>query len=216
MVVVIPARNEEATIGVVVKHTCEYGAVIVVDDASTDRTGPQARRAGAKVITNVTRRHIAATTVAGMRVALSMNEERIVTMDAGGSHNPHDVWALCEPTADLVIGSRQRYRAPWRRRLLSWLGSECVNLAMQTCASRVRDCTSGFRCYSRRAATLLCEADILSYSYDWQIEALARVRDAGMSVEEVPIDYKFTNSHLRARDAWLAIKMCSKIYRGKL
>lgn len=216
MVVVIPARNEEATIGALVREVGQQGNVIVIDDCSDDRTAADARDAGAHVVINVMRRHIAYSTIRGMHVALSTGASKIVTMDAGGSHYPYELWGLLGPDADLVIGSRRRYHAPWRRRLLSWLGSECANLAMQTNLGRVHDCTSGFRCYSRRAVELLCDANIVSYSYDFQIEALARIHAAGMMIAEVPVSYRFTNSHLRACDVWRALKMCKKIHGGKL
>lgn len=216
MVIVIPARNESQTIGPLVREACQFGLVIVVDDASDDDTRTVAREAGAEVVINPTRRHIAYSTVRGMHIALGLGASKIVTMDAGGSHYPYELWNLIGCDADLVIGSRRGYKAPWHRRLLSWLASECINLAMQTNLDRICDCTSGFRCYSRRAADLLCKVDIISYSYDWQIEALARVHAAGMSIKEIPVSYRFTNSHLRMRDVWQALKTCKKIHGGKL
>lgn len=216
MVIVIPARNEDATIGPLVREVVQHGYVIVINDASNDNTRDVAFGAGAVVLSNPTRRHIAYSTIRGMRCALERGASKIVTMDAGGSHYPDELWKLIGPSEDLVIGHRRRYRAPWRRRLLSWLGNECVNLAMQTGIGRIRDCTSGYRCYSRRAAELLCAADIISYSYDWQIEALARIYAAKMSIKEVTISYHYTNSHLRARDVWRAICTCKKIHGGKL
>ncbi|GAB6100994.1 hypothetical protein JCM16138_02170 [Thermococcus atlanticus] len=48
--IVIPAYNEELTIGSVVALARKYGDVLVVDDGSGDRTSEIAREAGAIVI----------------------------------------------------------------------------------------------------------------------------------------------------------------------
>ncbi len=48
--IVIPAYNEELTIGSVVTLARKYGDVLVVDDGSSDRTSEIARNAGVIII----------------------------------------------------------------------------------------------------------------------------------------------------------------------
>ncbi|MDV3104100.1 glycosyltransferase [Thermococcus waiotapuensis] len=50
MLVIIPAYNEELTIGSVVALSRKYGDVLVVDDGSIDRTSEIARESGAVVV----------------------------------------------------------------------------------------------------------------------------------------------------------------------
>jgi glycosyltransferase involved in cell wall biosynthesis len=107
-VAVIPAYNEEIAIGsVVVGAKSVVDTVIVVDDASTDRTAEIASKAGAEVIritTNVGR-EIALST--GLRRALEYNPEYIVELDGDGQHNPRYIPTLLAPLmagrADIVV-----------------------------------------------------------------------------------------------------------------
>jgi dolichol-phosphate mannosyltransferase len=104
---VIPARNEEATIGDVVRECLHYaGRVIVVEGGSTDRTARVAAKAGAEVV-----RDQGLGKGAALRLAVDYVETPIcVFVDADGSHDPIDIPLLVAPikagSADHVTGSR--------------------------------------------------------------------------------------------------------------
>ena len=104
---VIPARNEEATVGDVVRECLHYaGRVIVVEGGSTDRTARVAAKAGALVI-----RDQGLGKGAALRLAVAQVETPIcVFVDADGSHDPIDIPLLAAPIksgqADHVTGSR--------------------------------------------------------------------------------------------------------------
>ena len=108
--IIIPAYNEELTIGSVVALAKKYGDVLVVDDGSGDRTSEIAREAGAIVIRHNTNMGKGAALKTGFEYALSREYEIVVTLDADGQHNPDEIPLLMEPIirgeADLVIGSR--------------------------------------------------------------------------------------------------------------
>jgi len=108
--ILIPAYNEELTVGSVVALARKYGDVLVVDDGSTDRTSEIAQRAGAVVIRHPVNRGKGAALKTGFEYALSREYEVVVTLDADGQHNPDEIPLLMEPIirgeADLVIGSR--------------------------------------------------------------------------------------------------------------
>lgn len=206
--VVVPAYNEEATIETVVRGALEHAAVCVVDDGSRDRT-PEilARLPGAHVITHRANTHLAGAVLDGLRFALRGGHDYAITMDAGLSHDPADllVFLRCEP-ADLVIGARDPARTrdvPWGRRLLSRGGTFLMNAilrgAVRDGPRRLRDCTSGYRRYSRRAMEILTAAPIRSRAFDFMLESLAVLVWAGCSVREVPISYRFTRSSLDRR-----------------
>ena len=104
---VIPARNEELTVGLVVRECLNYvGTVIVVEGGSTDRTAEIATAAGAKVI-----RDDGLGKGAALRLAVAHVTTPIcVFVDADGSHDPIDIPMLAAPiqagAADHVTGSR--------------------------------------------------------------------------------------------------------------
>ena len=105
--VVIPARNEAAAIGDVVRGIRALGAarVIVVDDASTDKTVMAARCAGAEVIASAGRGYGWACH-AGAKAARS---EIVAFIDGDGSFDPRDLAALAHLVregADLAVGTR--------------------------------------------------------------------------------------------------------------
>ncbi len=107
--VIIPALNEAACIGDVVRETLwqNVAHVIVVDNGSTDDTARVARDAGAFVVSE-SRRGYGYACAAGVRAA--RDAEVLVFMDADASFLPSELPRLLEPLknnrADLVLGSR--------------------------------------------------------------------------------------------------------------
>jgi len=104
---VIPTRNEEQTIAMVVEECRRYaGTVLVVDGRSTDATVEHARQAGALVCYDDGRGKGSALSIAVAEVKTPI----CVFIDADGSHDPIDIPLLVAPIkkglADQVIGSR--------------------------------------------------------------------------------------------------------------
>jgi glycosyltransferase involved in cell wall biosynthesis len=121
--IVIPARDEAATIGAVIAQLRARGwaDVLVVDDQSSDGTGEAARAAGAMVMRPVLPVGAWGATQAGIRLALARGHEAVITMDADGQHEVAQIPALLarRHDADVVIGahperaSRLRHVAWW-------------------------------------------------------------------------------------------------------
>lgn len=110
IVAVLPAYNEETSIGSIILLTRLYtDNVIVVDDASSDRTAEIAKKAGAEVIIHHTNRGKGAALETGFAAAASLGADIIVTMSSSGHHNPADIPKLVAPiikgSADIVNGS---------------------------------------------------------------------------------------------------------------
>jgi len=112
--VVIPARNEEATIGKILDDlngaiaACpQYSfEVIVVIDSADDPTGALARNKGALVIFNQLGKGKGAALASGFK---SAKGDAIIMFDSDGSHNPKDIGVFIdamEKGAGLAIGSR--------------------------------------------------------------------------------------------------------------
>lgn len=105
--VVIPARNEEQSLGEVIEQAIPHcDEVVVVDGCSTDGTVEVAKRLGARVVTDNGKGKGDAIRVG----ADAASHEIVVFVDADCSHDPADVPKLAAPIqrgeADLVIGSR--------------------------------------------------------------------------------------------------------------
>jgi len=111
--VVIPAYNEESTIGKVIKDCLFYGKVIVVDDSSNDNTAIVSLEAGAEVVTNKNNLGYDGALLKGIKVAVNQNYKIIVTLDADGQH-PVDQLSnfldiIRKKKTQIILGSRSKY-----------------------------------------------------------------------------------------------------------
>lgn len=181
---VIPARNEASTVATVVDGVrAALGCtVLVVDDASTDATGANARAAGAELLTLPLGLGAWGATQAGIRYALRNGFAGVITLDADGQHLPESLPALfaaqARGGANVVIGtcierlSRSK-RVAWRYlRALTGLG--------------LGDFTSGLRLYDRGAIRILAgpTASLLDYQ---DVGVLMLLAKNGKAIEETPV-----------------------------
>jgi dolichol-phosphate mannosyltransferase len=199
--IVVPTYNERENVARLIAELLAVAPeadVCLLDDNSPDGTADAAeelfgadprfsvhRRAGA--------RGYGRSLVDGYRRALEGGYARLVQLDADFSHDPRRIPALVEASrgADVVIGSR--YCAgggvenwPLRRRALSRFANAYV---ARITGLRVRDTTSGFRCYTRRALRRLLEGRFGGEGYAFLVEAVYRAGRAGLKVAEVPITF---------------------------
>ena len=220
LLVVVPAYNEAETIAEVVTRSLPHADVCIVDDCSTDDTAAIAEAIpGTHVIRHARNTHIAGALLDGFRHARDGGYEHCITLDAGLSHDPDvipDFHAHHE--ADLVIGARMdRSDAPFYRHALSWGARTLTNLALERRfvpwgGARLRDTTSGYRMYSKRAYELLLEAPLRSRSFDFHLESLGYVYRAGLRIEEIPVAYRFSNSSLQAGIVVEALRTCGRLW----
>lgn len=207
----IAAKNEEATIGDLVRALVLRGLqVVVTDDGSTDRTAFVAAAAGAYLQRHEQSRGIGPALMLAWRYAILAGAERIVQLDAGGSHDPRQAWDLLNNPAGVVLGSRfvpaGTYEGrPWRARLSRLAAAMCN---AQT-GAELADWTSGYRAFSRPVLEhLLCLREagrIRCTMHAWQIETLGYALTAGATVAEVPISYTAGESSFRLATAWEAL-----------
>ncbi len=218
--VVVPAYNEADTIEEVARRASQYADVCIVDDASTDGTAELvADLPRVHVLRHAKNTHIAGAILDGFRHAHAQHYDHCITMDAGLSHDPDAIPAFqARADADLVLGIRTRREGvPAFRVGLSAAANGLMNLALERRVvpwggAGLRDCTSGFRMYSRRAFELLLGAPLRSRAFDFHIESLARVYRAGLPLAEVPIAYRFTNSSLRPDVVVEALRTCARLW----
>jgi len=186
--VIIPAYNEQAAIGAVVRDVVatvpDLKEVIVVDDGSTDGTADAAEEAGATVLRSPYNKGNGASVKAGIRRATG---DIVVMMDGDGQHSATDVARLLEPIHnghDMCVGARTfGSHAGIHRGLANWLYN---TLASYVAGHKIPDLTSGFRAIRRQVARRFVYLLPNTFSYPSTI-TLALFR-AGYSVAYVPIE----------------------------
>jgi polyprenyl-phospho-N-acetylgalactosaminyl synthase len=154
---VIPAYNEERSVGDVVRRVkTRFAGVIVVDDGSTDETAKRAEEAGATVLRHIINRGQGAALKTGIDFALRCGAQIIVTFDSDGQHQLEDVDALIAPVqedrCDIALGSRFLHpetKVPPMRKMTLKLGVIFTRLVSRI---QVTDTHNGLRAFSRKAA----------------------------------------------------------------
>lgn len=199
--VVVPTYNECENIAPLIGELrSRYPAldVLVVDDNSPDGTGDVADTLAAAdssvhVLHRPGKEGLGVAYASGFAWGLERDYDRLIEMDADGSHAPVDLRRLLNASyaADLVIGSRwvnggRVVDWPWYRLLISRAGTQYARLMLRL---PVRDATAGFRVLSRRALELIDLASVASHGYCFQIDVTHRVVAAGLPVVEVPVTF---------------------------
>lgn len=191
LLVIIPAFNEEKTIGKVIggvpKDLPLDTSILVVDDGSSDRTAEIAMDNGAEVISFKRNRGLARAFRRGVNHALTKGADVVVNLDADGQHDPRYIKDLISPIlkgeADLVVGSRFKNGKPAMPKL-KYIGNiaftRLLNLLIN---EEITDAQSGFRAFTREVAENL---DIVgNYTYTQQMIVQASYRR--FKIMEIPI-----------------------------
>jgi dolichol-phosphate mannosyltransferase len=205
--VIIPTYNERENIGPIVgrvRASAPDADILIVDDNSPDGTGEiadalAATDAQVHAMHRAGKEGLGAAYRDGMRWALDVGFDRIVEMDADGSHRPEQLPGLLAalrdddggPGADVVLGSRwvpggDVVNWPAHRRLLSRGGSLYSRAALGIPA---RDVTGGYRAFTADALRSIHFDDVESQGYCFQIDMLRRAYRAGLTVTEVPVTF---------------------------
>lgn len=192
VLIVIPAWNEEASIGSVVREVREVlpeVRVLVVDDGSADQTSAVADQAGAIVARLPYNLGVGGAMRLGYRYGLDHGYDVVIQLDADGQHDPRYVPKLVDALdeADLAIGARfagegdYRVRGPrkWAMLLLSGVISRLARC-------RLTDTTSGFRAANRRATALFAAFYPVEYLGD-TVETLIHAIRTGHTVRQIPV-----------------------------
>ena len=187
----IPAFNEEATIGEVLERIAALrldAQVVVVDDGSTDRTAEIAEAHGATVI-----RQANTGKGAAIRAAIAVIDGEIaVIQDADMEYDPAEVPELIDPivrgVADVVYGSRLRGGKP-QRAYLFWhlVGNRFLSLL--TCVlynTTLSDMETGYKAFR---ADVLRSLELRENKFGLEPEITAKICKRSLRIYELPISY---------------------------
>lgn len=196
--VVIPARNEQSSVGRVVAKVREVlplAEVIVVNDGSTDATVETAVSAGARVVNHPRGLGNGAAIKSGARAATG---ELLVFMDADGQHDPGDIprlLAALDEGYDMVVGARDRGGQANAGRALA--NGFYNRFASWMTGYRIEDLTSGFRV--ARAARFREFLSLLPNGFSYpSTSTIAFIRSAyPVGYLPIRVDKREGQSHIR-------------------
>lgn len=194
VMIVIPAYNEEQTIGKVISSLREHGytQVLVVDDGSSDQTSAVAKQEGAMVLRHVYNRGYGGALGTALKAAVQSRADIIVTMDADGQHDPADLPHLVAPIvrgeADVVIGTRMLdpQGMPWSRRCANRIANLVTHLLFHSTAS---DSQCGLRALSQEAAGCLW---LTTSGMEISSEIIAEIARNRLRCQELPVKAIYT------------------------
>ena len=220
--VVIPAYNEEKTIGDVIFGTISAmeGSrmpfeILVVDDGSTDNTRRIATRYKAAVLANGKNRGKGYALRKGFQHARG---DIVVTMDADGAHRPKEIPDLINPLfngVDIVAGSRFLGHGKDSTSRLNRFGNFIFNFVIMILTGKhITDSQTGFRAFKKE---VLQRLNLESVGYEIETEITVKGLKNGFVCQEKPISCekrKHSNSKLKILSD--GIKIFKTIFRANV
>jgi len=209
IVVVMPAYNEEASIGEVLSGIPSYvDEVVVVDDGSRDRTAAIAIGAGATVISHRKNKGLGMALQSGIGKALESGADIMVNIDADGQFDPRDMTQLIAPIAegrfDFVTASRFKDKTlqPDIPRIKLWGNRFVSRLVSWIIGQRFSDVSCGYRAYSR---DILLKLNLFGY-FTYTQETFIDLAFKNAVIGEIPLKIRGTRQHGKS-------KMASNLFR---
>lgn len=189
ILVIIPAYNEEFTIGKVIKKLKKAGFenIAVVNDGSTDNTSKVAQMAGANVLNHPINIGVGGATATGIEYAKYKKISFIITVDADNQHHIDDIKRIAreiiKKETDVVVGSRlldlkRKYKI---RYLINYLSNWFTYIIS---GKKISDSQSGLRAFNRKA---LHKINIQTCGYEASSEIIRHISAQGVTLSEIPI-----------------------------
>ena len=192
--VIIPAYNEEASIGLVIKDIPEIvSEVIVVNNNSTDTTVQVAKEAGATVLSE-TKKGYGHACLKGMEyvVDLDLRPEIIVFLDGDYSDYPEELTKIIAPimedNIDFVVGARnsalREIRSMTKPQIFgNWLATSLMKLFFKSTFTDL----GPFRAIKYDKLLALKMED---KTYGWTVEMQLKALKRNYSYLEIPVNYR--------------------------
>jgi len=189
--ILIPAFNEEASVGHViheVRAVVPEAAIMVADDGSTDNTRAVAQAAGAGVLSMPYHLGLGGCVQAGYKLAWELGYGYVIRVDGDGQHDAADIPRILDVLrktgAHMVIGSRFYGQDVTHTSIPRAVGISLFRLLLRPILGKtVRDPTSGFVGVNRAALEVFSRSFPLEYP---EIEALVVLQRRRFTFQEVP------------------------------
>jgi len=182
LVVLMPAFNEEKNIEKTILSIprkilgVDEVLVLVVNDGSTDKSVDFAMNAGAdKIISHSTNMGVGAAFMTGVRNAISMGADIVVTLDADSQFDSKSIPKLIVPILnhqlDVVIGSRFLKGKPEGISRIKYLGNRIfTKIVSWVIGQKFTDTQTGLRAYSREAILNISVVSDFTYTQEVLID----------------------------------------------
>jgi len=203
ILIIIPTYNERENIEKLLTKLLKHDAkpdILVIDDNSPDSTHKIVKRMINEtnqdrlfLIKRKSKLGLGSAYKLGFKYALENLYDLIFEMDADFSHSPEYINNFLEKikSFDCVVGSRYIPGGKiigWNflRYFISFGGNLLSRFLLR---SKIKDMTSGFRCYKREVLELIDYNMIISEGYFFQVEILYRIMLQGFKIIEIPITF---------------------------
>ena len=199
LVVLIPAYNEEENIERVILGIprkisgIDEVCVLVINDGSSDKTEELALNGGAdKVVTHKYNMGVGAAFMTGIRNAITMGADIVVTIDADSQFDSKQIPEMTIPIingqSDIVIGSRFFSSRPKNMPKIKHFGNKIFSkLVSGIINQKLTDTQTGLRAYSREALLNISIVNDFTYTQ----EVLIDLKFKGMRIIEIPVSVKY-------------------------
>jgi len=184
--ILIPAYNEEKTIGKVInnfKKQLPEAKVYVCDNNSDDKTAEIAKKAGAHVLKENKQGKGYA-----LRKLFNIESDIFVIVDGDNTYPSDKVKELIKPItenkADMVIGARKRFNSGFLRDIGNLIITKLINLFFSL---KLHDTLSGYRAIKRN---LIKDLKLKSKGFEIETEITIKSIKNNYKIIEIPIDYK--------------------------
>ena len=214
--IIIPAYNEEESIEGTIHDIEQYASdydYLIVNDASTDKTGEVCEKRGFRCVTLPINLGIGGAVQTGYLYAKENGYDIAVQVDADGQHDVRFLHALLErmeeTQAGMVIGSRFIEKKGFQSSALRRTGITFLTWLIRIVTGKhITDPTSGFRMVNRDVICLFAR----DYPRDYpEPESAVCLLRKGIKVEEVPVQMRERQGGTSSIHMWRSVYYMIKV-----
>jgi len=194
--ILIPAHNEEETIGSLVEAIKQFSCdVVVMDDGSEDHTGEWAKAAGAIVLANSQKSGKGAALQKGFDYVLQGDYSGVITMDGDGQHAPEDLKVFIDAAQEypkcIVAGNRMGNSRGMP--LVRYLTNRFMSILISgECHQSIPDTQCGYR-YIDGEVLRRIRNQLTCQGFEVESEILMKAAKQGVKIYSVPVKTIYRN-----------------------
>lgn len=229
--IVIPMANEADNVRLfykelirqLTKFDIDYKLYLVTDTISKDGTIQilqklSARNNKVKVIFEPKNRNVVDAYVRGFKQAIRENNDYIIEMDAGFSHQPSEIIKFIKKLRvgyDCVFGVRplmsHKYQISLKRRIFSLGGTLLSNVLLGT---KLPDATSGFEAFKSNVLKKILKKQLMSKGHFFQTEIRYRAKEYNISI--VNIHYSFPSNSVSQKSIMNSFQVLFTLFLSRV